>query len=159
MREEEKRRPENRGANCEMVVEVARGRSKIGFGLAVFVEARRAETIVGMLIVPGEIETVFNQRSASKGVVADAVPAHPRVKKGEREKKKKNEQALRFTRAAKRRWAEVLLGHERGTRRKLLLSPAAILRGQHHAVEPNSQDRGRDLVIANNRGGIVHHDV
>ena len=82
MREEEKRRPENRGANCEMVVEVARGRSKIGFGLAVFVEARRAETIVGMLIVPGEIETVLNQRSASKGVVADAVAAHPRVKKG-----------------------------------------------------------------------------
>jgi hypothetical protein len=117
MREEEKRRPENRGANCEMVVEVAGGRSKIGFGLAVFVEARPAETIVGMLIVPGEIETVLNQRSASKGVVADAVAAHPGVKKGKREKKKKNEQALRFTRAAKRRGAEILLGHERGTRR------------------------------------------
>ena len=62
-----------------MVVEVARGRSKIGFGLAVFVEARLAETIVGMLIVPGEIETVLNQWSASKGVVADAVAAHPRI--------------------------------------------------------------------------------
>src|SRR6266550_7373251 len=121
MREEEKRRPENRGANGEMVVEVARGRSKIGFRLAVFVEARSAETVVGMLIVPGEIETVLNQRSASKGVVADAVAAHPRVKKGEREKKKKNEQALRFTRAAKRRGAEILLGHDRGTRRKLFL--------------------------------------
>src|SRR6266550_502061 len=62
-------------------------------------------------------------------------------------------------RAAKRRGAEVLLGHERGTRRTLLLSPAAILTGQHHDVEPISQDRGRDLVTANNRGGIVHHDV
>src|SRR5947207_950734 len=123
MREEEKRRPEYRGANCEMVVEVARGRSKIGFGLAVFVEARPAETIVGMLIVPGEIETVLNQRSASKGVVADAVAAHPGVEKRQREKKKKSEQALRFTRAAKRRGAEILLGHDRGTRRKLLLSP------------------------------------
>jgi hypothetical protein len=30
--------------------------------------------------------------------------------------------------------------------------------GQHHDVEPNSQDRGRDLVTANNRGGIVPHD-
>src|SRR6267143_4309897 len=142
-----------------MVVEVARGRSKIGFGLAVFVEARPAETIVGMLIILGEIETVLNQRSASKGVVADAVAAHPRVQERQREKKKNNEQALRFTRAAKRRWAELLLGHERGTRRKLLLSPAAILTGRHHDVEPNSQDRGRDLVTANNRGGIVPHDV
>jgi len=26
-------------------------------------------------------------------------------------------------------------------------------------VEPNSEDRGRDLVTANNRGRIVHHDV
>ena len=26
-------------------------------------------------------------------------------------------------------------------------------------MEPNSEDRGRDLVTANNRGGIVHHDV
>ena len=159
MREEEKRRPENRGANGEMVFEVARGRAKIGFGLAVFVEVRPAETIVGMLIVSGEIETVLKQRSASKGVVADAIAAHPGVEKRQREKKKKNEQALRSTRAAKRRWAELLLGHERGTRRKLLLSPATILTGQHHDAEPISQDRGRDLVTTNCRGSIVPHDV
>jgi hypothetical protein len=159
MREEEKRHPENCGANGEMVVEVAGGRSKIGFGFAVFVEVRPAETIVGMLIVPGEIETVLNQRSASKGVVADAIAAHPGVEEWQREKKQKDEQALRFTRAAKRRWAEVLLGHERGTRRKLPLSPAAILTGHHHDAEPNSHDRGTDLVTANNRSGIIPHDV
>jgi hypothetical protein len=112
-----------------------------------------------VLIILGEIETVLNQRGASKSVVTDAVTAHPGVKKGEREKKKKNEQALRSTRAANGRGAEVLLGHERDTRRKLLLSPDTILTGQHHDVEPNSQDRGRDLVIANNRSGIVPHDV
>ena len=159
MREEEKRHPKNRGSHGEMVVKVAGGRSIIGFGLAVFIEARPAETVVGMLIVSSEIETALNQRSTSKGVVADAVAAHPGVEERQREKKKKNEQALRFTRAANRRGTEVLLGHERGTRQKLLLSPATILTGQHHDVEPISQDRGRDLVNANNRGGIVPHDV
>jgi hypothetical protein len=38
------------------------------------------------------------------------------------------------------------------------LSPASIITGQHHDVEPISQDRGRDLVTANNRGGIVAHN-
>src|SRR6202040_2976092 len=93
-----------------------------------------------------------------KSVVTDAVASHPGVKERQREKKKEHQQALRFTRAAKRGWAELLLGHERGTRRKLLLSPATILTGQHHDVEPISQDRGRDLVTANNRGSIVPHD-
>jgi len=79
MREEEKRHPENRGANGEMVVEVAGGRSKIGFGLAVFVEVCPAETIVGVLIILGEIETVLNQRSASKSVIAYTIAAHPRI--------------------------------------------------------------------------------
>src|ERR1700674_2900413 len=158
MRDEEKRHPENRGADGEMVVEVAGGSSKVGLGLVIFVDARPAEAFVGMPIVFGEIETVLDQRSASKSIIADAVPTHPGVEKRQRKKKKKKEQALRFARAAKRRWAEVFLVHERGIRRKLLLSPAAIITGQQHDVEPISQDRGRDLVTANNRDDIVAHD-
>jgi len=50
---------------------------------------------------------------------------------------KNNEQALRFTRAAKRRWTEFLAGHERGDPRKLLLSRLTILTGQHHYVGAN----------------------
>ncbi len=158
MRDEEKRRPENRGADGEMVVEVAGGRSIFGFGLIIFVKARPAETFVGQLIVPGEIKTVLNQRSAGKGVIADAIAADPRIQKRKREKKEKKKQPLRSARAALGRCAEVLLVHERGTRRKPFLSPATIITGQHHDVEPISQDRGRDLVTANNRGGIVAHD-
>ena len=60
MREEKKRHPKNRGADGEMVFEVARGSTKVGPGLVIFVEARAAETFVGMLIVFGEIETVFD---------------------------------------------------------------------------------------------------
>ncbi len=41
----------------------------------------------------------------------------------------------------------------------LLLSPAATITAQNHDVEPISQNRGRDLVTANNRGDIVPHDV
>jgi len=48
------------------------------------------------LIVPGEIETVLDQRSASEGVIADAVAADPGIEKWKREKKKKKKQALRF---------------------------------------------------------------
>lgn len=55
-------------------------------------------------------------------------------------------------------WAEVLLIHERGSRRKLLLSPATMRTAQHHDMEPNSSNRGRDLVTANNRGDIVAYD-
>ncbi len=94
MREKKKRRPENRGADGEMVVEVAGGRSKGGPGLVIFVEARPAEAGVGGLIVPGEIERVLDQRSASKSVVTDAIAANPGVEKRQREKKEKKKQAL-----------------------------------------------------------------
>jgi hypothetical protein len=76
---EQKGRPENCGADSEMVFEVARGRSKVGPGLVIFVEARASETFVGVLIVFGEIETMLNQRSASKSVVAHAIAAQPGV--------------------------------------------------------------------------------
>jgi len=79
VREEEKRHPENRGADGEMVVEAAGGRSKAGSGLVIFVQARPAKTFVGVLIVLREIEAVLNQRSASKSVIADAIAAHPRI--------------------------------------------------------------------------------
>ncbi len=92
--EEEKRRPENRGADGEMVVEAAGGRSKRKLGQVVFVEARSAEAGVGMLVVFGEIETVLDQRGAGKGVVADAIAADPGVEKREREKKEKKKQTL-----------------------------------------------------------------
>ena len=157
--QKKKRGPEDGGADGEVVVEMAGGRSKVGFGLAVFVEARPAEAGVGVLIVLREIETVLNQRSPGKSVVTDAIAAHPRIEEREREKKQKKQQALGLASASGGRWAEVLLVHERGTRRKLLLSPATIVKGQHHDVERNSQDRGRDLVTANNRGSIVPHDV
>ncbi len=60
MREEKKRHPKNRGADGEMVFEVAGGSTKVGPGLVIFVEARAAEAFVGMLIVFGEIKTVFD---------------------------------------------------------------------------------------------------
>jgi len=156
--DEEEGCPENGGANGEMVVEAAGGRSKIGFGLVIFVEARGAKTLVGVLVVFGEIEAVLDEWRASKGVIADAVAANPGIQKRKRAKKEKKKQALRSSRAAKRRWAEVLLVHQRGTRRKPSLFPAAMITGQHHDREPMARNRGRDLVTATYRGGIVAHD-
>jgi len=82
MSEEEEGSPENGGAGGEMVIEMAGGSAKFGFGLAGFIEARAAKTFVGVLIVPGEIETVLNQRGTSESVVADAVAADPGIEKG-----------------------------------------------------------------------------
>jgi hypothetical protein len=48
--------------------------------------------------------------------------------------------------------------HEGNTRRKPCLFPAAIITGQHRDVEPISPEQRRNLVTANNRGGIVPHD-
>ena len=117
MSEEKEGSPENGRADGEVVLEMACGRSKVRFRLAVFIEARPAKTFVGMLIVLGEVQAVFDERGAGKRVITDAIAAHPRVEEWEREKKKEYEQALGFMRAGKRRWTEVLLIHERGTRR------------------------------------------
>src|SRR5260370_39032400 len=115
MREEKKRSPENRWADGEMILEVARGRSKIGPGLVAFVEARPAETFVGVLIVLGESQTVPDQRSARKSVVANAIAAHPGIQKRKRAQEKKKKPALRFARAMHGRRAEILPIHERGS--------------------------------------------
>src|SRR3989449_629788 len=96
VREEEKRCPENRWADGEMVFEVIRSCSKDGPELTVFVEAGAAETLVGMAVVLGEIEIVLDERSAGKGVIADTIATHPGIQKWKREKKKKKKQALRF---------------------------------------------------------------
>ncbi len=84
MGNEKKRCPENCRANGEMILKMAGGRSKIGSGLVTFVEPRPAETFVGVLIVLGEIETVLDQGSAGKGVVAHAIAAHPGVQEKKR---------------------------------------------------------------------------
>lgn len=80
--EEEEGSPEDGRASGEMVFEMAGGSAKFEFGLAGFVEARPAKTFVGVLIIPGEIETVLNERCAGKGVIANAITAHPRIEKG-----------------------------------------------------------------------------
>ena len=79
--EDKKRSPQNRGADGEVVFEMAGGRAKVGFGLALFVEARAAKTFVGMPVVFGEIEIVLNQRGAGKRVITDAIAAHPGIEK------------------------------------------------------------------------------
>jgi hypothetical protein len=125
--DEKKRRPENGGADSEMVVEMAGGSAEFLPRLAVFVEARAAEAFVGVAIIFGEVEVVLDERSARKSIIADAVAADPGIEKREREKKEKKKQALGFVSARSARGAGVLLIHERSARRKLLLSPAAMI--------------------------------
>src|ERR1700682_1732692 len=91
MRDEEKRRPENRGAHREMVVEMAGGCAKVGFGLAAFVEARTAEAGVCGLVVLWQIEMVVTQGGASKSLVSHAVPMHDRIHQRQRQQKQNEE--------------------------------------------------------------------
>ena len=94
MRKQEKRSPENRGADGEMIFEVASGRSKVGFGLTVFVEARAAKAFVGVPIIFCEIEIVLDEGCAGEGVVSDAIAADPGVQKWKRNEEKEKKQAL-----------------------------------------------------------------
>jgi hypothetical protein len=112
-----------------MVVEMAGGGAELRARLAIFVEARAAETFVGMPIIFGEVKIALDERSTGKSVIADTVAADPGIEKRKREEKEKQEQALGFARARGERGAGVLLIHERGARRKLLLSPAAMIAG------------------------------
>src|SRR5271165_5268848 len=98
MGDEQKRSPEDRRSDGEVIFEVAGAGAKFSSGLAVFVEAIFAEASVGLLIVMGEIETVLDERSARVGVVADTVSAHPGIEYGQREKKEHKKEALRFAR-------------------------------------------------------------
>jgi len=87
--EEKERAPEDGGADGEVVFEMAGGGSKGGLGLAVFVEARAAKTFVGMLIVPGEVQVVLDERSAGKSVIANAIAAHPGIESGSEQRKRR----------------------------------------------------------------------
>ena len=129
MRDEEKRCPEDGRADGEMVIKVAGRSAKVRAGLIVFVEARAAETFVSVLVVSGEIEAVLNQRGASKGVIADAVAADPRIEKWQREKKEKKQQALGIARRTRGGCVEILVVHERDIRLKTLLPRLPLLQG------------------------------
>jgi hypothetical protein len=98
MSDEQKGGPENRGADGEVIFEVAGAGAKFSGRLAVFVEAMFTEAGVGLLIVRSEIEIVLDERSTRVSVVADTVSAHPGIEHGQREKKEHKEEALRFAR-------------------------------------------------------------
>jgi len=112
-----------------MVVEMPRRCARFWLRLTEFVEARPAKTLICVLIILSEIEIVFNQRSTDKSIIANAITAHPGIEKRKREEKEKQEQALGFASARDERGAGVLPIQERGARRNLLLSPAALIAG------------------------------
>ena len=91
MGDKQKRRPENGGADREVIFEMAGASAKFSGRLAVFVEAIFAKAGVGLLIVVSEIEIVLDERSAREGVIADAVSAHPGIEHGQRKKKEHKE--------------------------------------------------------------------
>ena len=92
--EEQKRSPENSGADTEVILEMAGGCAEVGFWPAVFVYAGIAKTGIGVLIVASEIEAMLDERRAGKSVIADSVAAHPGIQKGEGQNEKKKKDAL-----------------------------------------------------------------
>jgi hypothetical protein len=91
MHEDEERRPEDRRADGEMVVEVPGARAEEGLGLAKGIEAFLAKGLVGRLIVVAEVEIVLDQRGAGVSVIADTITPNPRIHEGKSKKKKDDE--------------------------------------------------------------------
>jgi hypothetical protein len=65
------------------------------------------------LIVMLEIEAMLDEGGAGKGVVADAVSAHPRIQQRKREKKDQEKPSLRFACGCRNGIAHVLVLHKR----------------------------------------------
>lgn len=84
MREHEKRRPEHRGADGEMIIEVARGSAEDVAWQTVLIETGIAKAGVGELVVVSEIEGMLDERGASQSVVANAIPTDPGVQQRKR---------------------------------------------------------------------------
>ncbi len=87
MSEDQERRPEDGGADGEMVVEMARARAEEGLRLATGIEAFIAEGLVGRLIVVGKVKVVLDERGAGISVVANTITTNPRIdeRKGKEE--------------------------------------------------------------------------
>jgi hypothetical protein len=93
MSDDQEWRPEDGGADGEMIVEMAGNGPKRLAGDAVFVKASVAKTGICILIVVGEIEVVLDQRRAKEGVIANAIAANPGIDQREREQEKNEERA------------------------------------------------------------------
>jgi hypothetical protein len=87
MSEDQERRPEDGGADGEMVVEMARARAEEGLRLATGIEAFIAEGLVSRLIVVGKVKVVLDERGAGISVVANTITTNPRIdeRKGKEE--------------------------------------------------------------------------
>src|SRR5271154_2912902 len=75
--DQQKWRPENRGSDGEVIVEMTGRGDQERPWLAIFIKPRIAKTGVAGPVVALKVETVLNQRSARECVVANAVAANP----------------------------------------------------------------------------------
>src|SRR5580700_4027062 len=92
--DQQKRRPENRWPNGEMIVEMTGRRDEKRPGLAIFIEPRLAKAGVSRSVVAVKIEAVLNQWRTRKRVVANAIAANPWIHQGQRYKENDEKPAL-----------------------------------------------------------------
>src|ERR1700745_3592768 len=88
---EQKRRPENRGPDRTMVIQVARGRVLHRKKIPCRICSSHADARVGPEPVLLEIEIVLDEQRATERVVPDSVAAHPRIDERQRKDEKKNQ--------------------------------------------------------------------
>src|SRR5215469_2266181 len=123
MRQEQKWSPEDGRSNAKVIFEVTGGSAEDGLGAAEFVDPRIAKTGVGVLVVAREIETVFDEGSAGKRIITNAVAAHPGIDKGKGQKKAKEQEEFGFAGARRTCRAEVLHVHRMLSRLAAPLRP------------------------------------
>src|SRR4030095_7949151 len=95
VRADQERRPQHRGPNREMIVEMAGGGTENVPGIAGGVQAGFAKAPVCVLVVRGEIQIVLDERRTRKSVVAHAVTANPGIDKREREQEQEEKDPRR----------------------------------------------------------------
>ena len=76
---DEKRTPENSGADGKMILEMAGLRSETILWRTIFIQAGFAKGGVGALIVLVKVEVMLDEQGTGERVISDAVPAYPRI--------------------------------------------------------------------------------
>ncbi len=95
VRHNQKRRPQNRRPDSEVIFKMIRRRAKDRFCISIFVETRVAKTRIRGVVIRREVEIVLNQDGARERVVADTVSAHPRIDQCQRHHEESEQPAIR----------------------------------------------------------------
>src|ERR1700733_5711624 len=91
MSHDQKRRPENRWANCEVIVEVPRRGVLIGKDVTTRIRSAHPKAVCCPEPILLEVKVVLDQKRSPERVISDTIAAHPWIAERQRQEKKQQQ--------------------------------------------------------------------